>query len=762
MKIINYLQKILKKSDEEIKYGDFNFSKFDKINIALTKQALDKSKNFWIHIDNNKLNKLYQTVIFASSVHFFENNYCEDEKDDPKKGQRYKNNKDKIFEVREVKHCDNRGRKIVILEGKSRGVSEKVTCRPNLSDLGKDYTKLSDEAANNNRTPVKPMSDFLKETLNIKEQIRSFPYKFAICCSKNEFKGSFEALEEKAFPYIHIADSGVETKNIELADSMFFVVSDYKTIQQYIFDKDIKLEAIVFIGNKYNHQIKQDIDRGHFKQAICIGEQKPDIEPILKWRWTEPEYQYLCDVPSSTIEPIKVENKVLTELREKFINNIKQLEQDNYIDLQSRILPYISYIFPLVVLAKDSRLKNGVDGLLHSFKEKSKRVLGEEFSNIGKGCTEFCQQLEIDYGVILEQFSFENNAKTHTLQQATETDYLLVPKGQTLAVWQMEIKKFNWQKTEIISFSQLKKLPSPKSITILSLMDYDFYRSIKDSRHTINWLLYDLEYELYQDFDKRYDNDLIAEYRSRDRKQLTGIDYPDDITPESADNLLYRIFDNKPPDDKEYQNSYQDHISKKVIFEDGSDVELSANSTLILINQHNEPEKCSVGDLRVGDKVRVYNNQHKEVLFDIAVDADKQGKFKEILDNAKLWKDILSQYCTDNDKIVEIANKCNIAENTVSKWLDSNSNTMFPQNLGSLQDICGNDYQKIFISRKKYNSIMIALGRDLSDEVSDYIISNEKGQLLSQFDDASIEAISEHNMPIRTIKEIDYIDRQAE
>ena len=159
----------------------------------------------------------------------------------------------------------------------------------------------------------------------------------------------------------------------------------------------------------------------------------------------------------------------------------------------------------------------------------------------------------------------------------------------------------------------------------------------------------------------------------------------------------------------------------------------------------------------IGDKIRIYKNQHKEVLFNIAVNADKQGKFKDILDSTQLWKDKLIQYCTDDEKIEEIAHSCKVKRGTVSGWLDDNSKTKFPQHIEPLNNILGNDYQKILKNKKNYNSIMIALGRDLSDEITDYIITNEKGKLLEQFDDVSIDAISRHNMPIQEIKKIKII-----
>lgn len=66
------------------------------------------------------------------------------------------------------------------------------------------------------------MLDFLDKTLGEKENIPSFPHKFAIVAQKNEFESCFQALDKKVFPYVYIADSGQETENIPSADALFF------------------------------------------------------------------------------------------------------------------------------------------------------------------------------------------------------------------------------------------------------------------------------------------------------------------------------------------------------------------------------------------------------------------------------------------------------------------------------------------------------------------------------------------------------------
>ncbi len=733
-KIIAYLEKIVEKSNNHLNEECFylerpSFSKFNMINVFLIKQALDKQYNFWLKVINNGyLSKFYEPIIFALVSRYFKINYYGDGKIGPKKGDKYKNIKNKA--TYEVLKVDDSGIELrQISGGKNQGVKVIIF---NLSDFSDKYKD---------------------------RQIQSFSSKFAIVASKNEFEGSFKTLDKKKMPYKYITNSGTETKNVQLEGFMFFVVSNYDTIRNYIFDKNIKLEHIVFIGSKYSHQIQQDINRKYFKLAIFIGTQKPDAD-CLKWNWTLPEYQYFNGSSVSKIDTVVVENNTLSKLAEKFIADIKQLEKKYYIRLQ-RMPPYISYVDSLVVPSRTSRLKNRIDDLWYSFQKTAKSVLKEEFDNIDVDYKKYYDDLCANYQMILEQVHFKNNAKAKVLKQLEETNYLIAPERQTLEVWQAEIEKLNWQKVKIISFSNLKKIPELSTITVLSITNYDYYCELRHGNCNIKWLLYDWEYELYNKFTSKYDSELNQELSSRDRKKLTGIDYAQATKKdEQVNDLVSRIYNDEGAVEIEHTTTYQDHIDKKIIFTDGHEKELSANSTVILVN-YNENIKYRVADLSVGDKIRVYENQHKRILHQVLSNSDN-AKFNQILEHSKLWKKKLKDYCEDNkwSKTREIANMCNVAPATVEDWLKK-SNTKFPQNIKPLKDILGSDYQAIYGSSKKYNSIMIALGRDLSDEISDYIITRQKVKLLGlleQFDESIIEAISEQNMPIREIKEIINID----
>ena len=719
--VTGYLRRIVEESNRK-PVTRSHFSRFDNVNIYLISQILDQNRNLWLKPATHELKKFYQPAVFAA-VHCF----CEDKKVPPEIGEKYKNGKDE-YEVVETDPADM-----------ERGVR--------LSYIGKKNGKKG-------AIRTTSLEYFYDEYIKL-----TFPHKFAVIAQINDFE---QCVDSKEFPYTRIKKSERKDNTSLSAGSTFFVASDYETIQEYLFDRGTTLDVIIFIGNnKYDHQVQQDIDRGKLKQAVFIGEEKPGgISHLLKWCWTLPEYLYFKEVSPAKIElPIKkeVKNEQLSQQIKQFLEYIKQVKQEHQLDL-SRLSNFISYCYPLVIPTNSSRLVSRIDDLERSFEKKLGQI-ASKFYAIGQDETEVCSNLRKMFQNILGQFRYERNAKSQALKQLDPTDYLLVPKRQTLQVWQDELIEINWRNTEPVSLKKFKKLRGQESVTILGLEDKEFFHAIRTSNLNVTWLLYTEEYKACQGFSTRCDNEQIKEYQSSDRERLSGIPYLGELKTETTDELIERIFSSQEDDEhREYSTSWNDHIEKKIIFSDNSDIELSANSTVILINSQDGALKYKVADLMRGDNVRIYENQHKEMLFDIACQSDAQGKFRQITDHSELWKSRLRTHCdSSEEKTAVIADKCGVSQHTVTGWLREGSGTKFPQSLEKLKFILGEDYSEIADSRRRYNSIMIALGRDLSDEISEYIISEEKGGILEKFNDDTIRAISESNMPIKKIIKIETV-----
>ena len=101
---------------------------------------------------------------------------------------------------------------------------------------------------------------------------------------------------------------------------------------------------------------------------------------------------------------------------------------------------------------------------------------------------------------------------------------------------------------------------------------------------------------------------------------------------------------------------------------------------------------------------------------------------------------------------------------TIKKWLTKDDKERFPNSANNLiaikstlnDPILNDNFESIKRSKRFYRGIMISLGRDLSDDVMDYIVSGGKsiGKILSNFTDDEIEIFIQKAAPERTIKNI--------
>lgn len=756
----HYLEKLYERSSEDTQiYEKFKFSEFDFINGYIARKALLSKYNLWIDISKRDIDALYRPIIFELLIEFFKINYRNVNKTPPKIGEKYHKG-NKRYEVIET-GFDIRGDEAARLKCISCGQDNIVN--QVLDYFYADYIKLDDDSGSSNRGTFKPMIDFIYQAIGIKYSFSSFNTKFAIVCSKRHFEGSFVLKERKAFPYEYITKNEETQPNLPLEDFMFYVAPDFETIEDFVIDNDVSLDLVIFFGNKESLQVQQEINRGSIKQVIFIGSQEPDVDNLLKWSWTLPEFQYFDEkIDETSIDIVKINNEELNRLTFKFLKYIKDIEDKYGINLRSICL-FISYLYSIVIPSEESRLANKIEDITYRFKKKLKQVLAQELSVIGVDHTEAYIELLAIYHEALNQVSFTNNVKAMQLKDLKETEYLLAPSGQTLEVWKYEIRRVNWQTVKVISLSKFRELTEQSTVTVLALEDKELFQEIYGGIHDIQWLLYDNEYENFNNFKAKYDDELIEEYKSEDRKILSGIDYPHELKVETTSSLINRIFDKDISGiSKGCEINHHDHIFKQIVFFDDMSIILSANSSVVLIDENNKHVNNKVGDLKIGDKVRIYENQHKDVLLNSIIQSDENGKFQQILKDSEKLKKILKGYCDSDIKIQALAIKCNVATSTVIGWFKLGSSTKFPQNLGKLRDLMSEeDYLQIYKSNKNYKGITIAVGRDLSDEISNYIIRGEKGSLLSKLNNDAIDLISQHNMPIRVIKSIQIVEIEA-
>ena len=290
----------------------------------------------------------------------------------------------------------------------------------------------------------------------------------------------------------------------------------------------------------------------------------------------------------------------------------------------------------------------------------------------------------------------------------------------------------------------------------------------------INIILYPQEKEHFDNCYKRLKRETYDELKNADRKTISEISFKETEQIESIDELIKRLFgrEEEIAINPDYSNVSTINICRELTFENDVEcLELDENKTVLLkINQKERFEK--VKNLKIGDKIRVYDNSSKEELYQVALEFDTDGKFAEIEEFSKLWKSELKtfslKYNSLNGLLDDLKNKglSITTESTLQNWINAESNVKFPQKPKDLlvlkkainSDCLNKNFGEIRKSRSAYNGIMIALGRDFSDEISDFIQIKKKGKLLNQFSEKQILIFVDQNAKERTIKTIKAIE----
>ncbi len=766
------------------------FNKFESLNALFITGVLEsEGKNLWIGADGARVKSLYEVILFTLVFWFFEFNFCQSNKISPQKGDKYQKGKD-IFEVVDPDYTDTNDTNCRRVKLKSLNCSSLIR-KPSLESLNEEYTPLITNANVKTREDFEPVRSLLTGITGQKEYF-PFSTRYAIIATKKDFDNCFKKTSNKAYPYVYISSAGKCSRNLkDFRYDLFYVTHHYEHIQEHILDKNISLDIVVFLDKTIDTQIQNEINQGIVKRVIAVGQERPNINSLLGWEWTPPEFQCLQvqDAEPGKQSCVWIEHEALQSAKDEFVSVLRSVEEQNQISIEHRLLPYIGYCYALVPPSENSRLANQVENLRESFGRKSSLVLREVFSDFGGDSTTDCKRIIVAFDKIIDQIKYANNKKSKAIECLGPT-HLLIPKRQTKYIWKNDIKNIGLDQTKVITEADLAMLQPGSHITVLELRNYTEFKSYTGQSHDFHWLLYPDESKKFEQFRIKCSNELIKELRSSERKDLSGITFPVEEQTESPDELLDRICGQDettaPPPG---QPVWQDAISKRISFksppslfhEDGNEeiLILPASKSVILVSGQNDQEKFRVAELRVGDQIRIYRNEHENVLFDIADQADDTGRFTQILEDSAFWKERLTEYLDGeipgdfglgikrrvllHRKPDEKNEDFGVMNRTVLGWENPGSTTKFPQRNKVLKLLLPADRSDQTIRNKRYyNSIMIALGRDLSDEITDYILYQKTGPLLNQFDAPTVKALSIHNMPIRTIAGIETVIEHEE
>lgn len=302
--------------------------------------------------------------------------------------------------------------------------------------------------------------------------------------------------------------------------------------------------------------------------------------------------------------------------------------------------------------------------------------------------------------------------------------------------------------------------------------DFEIYHNLPV---TINLFLYDFEECLYKDCLNKCKSKLEEELQSEDRFFISGIKYevPSPI-PVSISQALQNIIDRtKDWNEKEFDNNIDDpdessneYISFQIQYEGYSDIDILKSTDTVFDERNN---LLKVNKLKVGDKIRVYKIDFGEILLNTAMEFQSEI-FVEIEKHSRLWKEVLKVlylkiYKANIDHLHSHLRSHGVkvkSSTVLNNWI--HGSTKFPQRDKALKAIyelskdikLGASVGMILKSKKIYNSTMISLGRDLKEEIKNFLTDGSIGEIIQKnnITPETLRKVIDEQMPLKKIKNI--------
>lgn len=782
--IKTYTQELINKAKEyltkEYHLQALNLSDFQAINFFLMDKAINKEKNLFIESFDKELPALSQfPAVLSVAISLFFKNFCDD-----------------ITSIKPgavIQHTS--GERFVYLKnnGNEHLIKNKSGTRyPNTKQL-KKYVVVDDNLKNSiPRARLIAYRKLYDLIFDIKQVPSQFKYKSAIIMSKKEFDAELRTQKyiaidvKKAIPMRWIARSGAESWTHIPIEPMIYCVPDYDTLQTYVLDKGIDIETLVVIGkNKYKDEVSTKIRLAlrneDIPNCIILGSEgfNDEQNQFLKWKWTFPEFEYLEDKEPGEIRVIDIEDSSYQKAIDDFMQYLRSLEKENGMTLLN-VKRLRRFLYALVLSKHtNSRTLSQLEFIQHLIKKVASETIEQDFYDLELDDTDV--QIKIKQYVDNIFNSFNNN-KLKYLERLTFTNYQIVP-DRLLENWKDE---FNGKHHKICSLKAFKKIESTirgsKQVIVLSIYNNGiYYDEVLDiainSQHRFTFLSYPEEAKVIKAYIDKYDNGLITEYQSKDRTKLTGLDFKMKLKEvdenESLVDIMDGFYQRNERSEKVYDYESNKQINYRINFQGTSESLVYDGSKTVLIKKNGKWIKSKTYNVLPGDTVRVYNNLSKERLFGIASQEDSNGRFQEVEKMTKLWKDSLTRYFSkrvgqdrhyDKERLLSsLKAKGSKITNvvTISKWLNKEDKERFPHSDNELKamrllfedEILNKTFAELLRVKRFYRGLMISLGRDLSDDVMDFIISEGKvkGKMLSKFETEEINSFVKSAAPVRTI-----------
>lgn len=761
-----------RKLKEDFKIKKLEFDQFETVNSYLIYQSIrDNKNNTLLYIpDKETKSQFYIPAIYTLALYNFIDNFIDDTT---------------VYEIGDILQKNGKRFEIVGKNTNEYVLKGNGFTYPSHSQIKSYIISTADLSNRTVKLKFDTYKNFFGNILNekIKYVPSKFKYKSVIVTDKSivsELKAHKINGEQihKAFPFQYVAKSGKQTNNIPI-DPMIYIVNDYETVREHILTQEITVRNITFIGeNKYKEnylEITEDLNNGRIENCLLIGSTDLNtnvIPNIKKWKWTLSELDYFNYFTTYPINKVIVNNEAFTIALNEFNISIQKIEKEYGISL-NELYKYVRNILPIIIPSPHSRLLTQLDNALIYFEKEGEDIVETILSDIGEYDYDDIWNEILDKFLVLINSKKTAHYKFKKIEEYQKIDYLIVPK-EYLEIWQEEINSYKVK--NVISFKEFNSLTvKNKTIVFLGFFGYNHLKSMMYSSNKINIILYPQEEIHFNNCENKLNKETYHELKSTDRNAISGISFKEIEQIENIDELINRLFsqDEELKINPDYSDCFATNIIRELTFENDTEkLELDENKTVLLkINKKERFEK--VKNLKIGDKIRVYDNSSKEELYQVALEFDVNGEFTKIEEFSKLWKSELESFYKEYNSLSElhqllVKNGLSIKNPlTLNNWIKPESDVKFPQKKKDLSvikktinsELLNHNYSDIFKYRIGYNRIMKSLGRKFSSEISDYIQHKRKGKLLKQFTAKQIQQFVDQNAKeriIKTIKAIDY------
>lgn len=771
--LLQQIETYLKKEYNSL--GNVNFEQFDKVNFYLIDKALNKNQNLHIKtIQKTEKANFYVPIVISTAISLFFKNYCDS---------------DIVYKIGDVLQKAGRRYKITGFNNGKYKLEFTISGVTTVAECTEQQIKKYDIVTGNvsNRRVKVRLDDYkklFKGIFGTENFPTNFKYKTAIILDWNDFQAELKEHKTadldllKSIPMQRINKNGGEYDCTLPIDPMIYIIPNYYVFQDFVKDK-YEVDSLILIGrNKYNSDyleaLANDIYNEEIKKTIIVGNEEfqDNTETFIKWNWTQPEISFLKEEPIAILKSEQVEDDDFIKAIEDYYKYIKDFEQ-KYFTRLSDLIRFKKLLYNLVLPNENSRLINYQEWVKDLMLKETENAIKDVL--IGQNENYF-EQLSETEKLIEKIFSSFANTKLNFIKKQQNIEILIVPK-RNLDIWQ---KDFQHQSLKIMSLSQfVKKQPDfqkEKKVLLLSIFGYeysphDLIEQLSSFPHSYSFISYKEEITALEEIKNRWSNIYSKEYCSINRKKLTGLDFNFEERPENISDLIENLAERAERGRKQYDYESLENVNYALTFEENSDELIFDGCKSVLLHLENRKEK--IFNLMVGDKVRIYTNYTKERLYEIALAEDSASRFSEIDRLANLWKDCLKQYFqtkqltnpkyNESDLLSEL-NKCGLKVKstlTIYNWLFKERDK-FPSSENSLLSIkqlincsvLNCNFKQVIEARRLYRGIMLSLGRNLSEEVMDYVLSNKniKGKILQTFTDSEVLTFVDKSLPLLTIK----------